>query len=57
MTDITMNDEMREQLKERPWLEPFVEPDDVDLEPAEARWREAVEEAHRMARTPEVVSD
>lgn len=42
-----MNDTMRIELLERPWLEPFLEPDDETLEPAEQRWDEAVEIATR----------
>ncbi len=40
-----MNDEMEVELREKPWLEPFVEDGDEDLEAVEERWREAVEAA------------
>lgn len=40
-----MNDTMIEGLKERPWLEPFLEDGDEDLEPARNRWRAAVKAA------------
>ena len=40
-----MTAEMLEGLEQRPWLRPFVAPDDENLEPAEERWREAVREA------------
>jgi hypothetical protein len=42
-----MTDEMLEGLASKPWLRPFVEDDDEDLEPAEERWREAVDLAVR----------
>lgn len=42
-----MNEDMRAGLRERPWLGAFVEDDDEDLEAAERRWEEAVEEGVR----------
>jgi hypothetical protein len=33
------------ELAEEPWLRAFIEPDDEDLQPADARWREAQTEA------------
>jgi hypothetical protein len=50
-----MTDEMLSGLAERPWLRPFVEPDDEDLEAAEERWREAVEAAKAELRRLGVV--
>lgn len=43
-----MNKTIRDGLKNRPWLEPFIEAGDENLEPAETRWREAVDLAIRQ---------
>lgn len=50
-----MNDTMEEALAERPWLKPFLEDGDEDLEPAERRWSEAVREAKAELRRLGVV--